>query len=124
MASSIPGNSGIASPVSVVRSRSVDLLAWALHRAVTDADSSLTIQEGLYKAYTRDLLCLAGVDGVPDALRESIDAIVRTLGEALGFDSVTGQKKGPSTLGERDAAALLAHLRTVSAAVEKIAARS
>jgi hypothetical protein len=123
MASSLPENKAVTSPLRVSSSQSVALLVWALHRTVADVTSSLTVQEGLYRAYTRDFLCLADFDGIPDDLREAVDAIVRTLGEAFGFDSATGQKKRPSTLGEQDAAVLLARLRAITAAAEKVAAR-
>ena len=123
MASSLPENDAVGTPFHVSRSRSVHLLSRALQRAVADATSSLTVQEGLYRAYTQDLACLADIDGIPDDLRESVDAIARTLGEAFGFDSATGEKKGPSTLGQPDANTLLERLRAVSATADELAAR-
>ena len=123
MSSALPVNHG-AAPLPVLTPRPVDLAAWALLHAVTRAGSSLTLQEGLYEAYRRDLQWLADVDGVPPALRVAIEAVVHRLQMAFGFDPGTGEKRSPSTLGARDARALHAELRVVSAQAEAAAARS
>jgi hypothetical protein len=100
------------------------LVAWALRRALTKAGSFLTLQEGLYDAYTRDLRCLASdLDDIPGDLRGAVDGVVCALEKAFGFDRATGEKKGPSTLGEQDAVALLARLQEVSEAADRTAAR-
>lgn len=122
MVSPIPGRSAPWAHGRAAQARTLELLASTLRRAVTHVDSSPTLQEGLYRAYTRDLASLADVDGVPDDLRRSIDAIVGTLGEAFGFDS-TGAKTRPSSLDTTDAAAVFALLRVVSATAAQLAAR-
>jgi hypothetical protein len=84
----------------------------------------LTLQEGLYEAYRRDLWWLESLDGVPSDLRVAISAILCDLRTAFGFDSATGDKNGASTLGQQDAVDILARLQAVSARAESVAVQS
>jgi hypothetical protein len=122
MSSAAPGKAGVAPPRAA--GSSVELVASALRRAVVKAESSLTIQEGLYEAYNRHVRCLADVGENLGELREAVDALRLALRDAFGFDAITGEKTRPSTLGDGDAATLLAHLRAASAAADKIAGGS
>jgi hypothetical protein len=111
----------IVTALEVETSQSVQLAAWALKRAVGKACSSLTLQEGLYEAYRRDLCWLESLQGVPSDLQVAISAIVCDLRTAFGVDAVTGDKSAASTLGQQDAVDILTRLQAVSSAAKAAA---
>ena len=102
-------------------SRSMQVAVLWLRRALEKANASLTVQEGLYRAYTTHLCDLDPIDDIPDSLREAIHEFVVDLRRAFGFDEATGAKIAPSTLGRRQAALLLARLGTITSGAEALA---
>jgi hypothetical protein len=101
--------------------RSVSVALLGLRQALARANESLTVQEGLYRAYTGHLCDLDPVEGVPDALNTAIHDLVVELRTVFGFDQATGAKLMPSTLRRRHATLLLARLRSIAARAEALA---
>ena len=118
MISSRPGQAPITRSVA---SRSTDLVARGLRQALAKATSSLTLQEGLYRAYTAHLFDLAYFDDVPSNLRIALLMVLADLRYSLGFDE-TGEKVRASRLEHGDATALLARLEAVTLQAEALAA--
>jgi hypothetical protein len=88
---------------------------------VARANESLTVQEGLYRAYTAHLCDLDPVEGIPATLKTSIHDLVVELRAVFGFDQATGAKLMPSTLRRRHATRLLARLESIAAVAEALA---
>jgi hypothetical protein len=105
------------------QSQALVLAAWTLRRALRAATACMTLQEGLYAAYTRDLHWLDELENMPDELRMDIRRVLDGLREAFHFDSATGNKNGASTLDEQEAATVLADLRRLNSKVEVAAAQ-
>jgi hypothetical protein len=64
---------------------------------------------------------LDDLDGIPQALGTTIHEVLTDLGSAFGFDETTGAKIAASTLGDRQAASILAHLEAIASNAEAIA---
>jgi hypothetical protein len=123
MMSSIP----ITAARRTLESRSVEAAARDLRQAVVQVRTSLTLQEGLYRAYmTR--LCDLEVDlrHLPRGLKAAIHEVVTDLRTTLGLDEHTRTKMAPSTLDQQHAELLLARLEAIASSAEGMttAARS
>jgi hypothetical protein len=101
--------------------RSVHVALLGLQQALARANEALTVQEGLYRAYTGHLCDLDHVDGLPEALKTAIHDLVVELRTVFGFDQATGTKLTPSTLGRRHARLLVARLESIAARAEALA---
>jgi hypothetical protein len=118
MISSRPGE---ATPAGNTVSRAIDVVARGLRRALAQASSSLTLQEGLYRAYTVHLCDLTYFDDVPSDLRAALHSVLAELRCGLGFDE-TGEKVRASKLEHEQATALLARLEALTLQAEALAA--
>jgi hypothetical protein len=108
-------------------SRSVEAAAQVLRQAVGQASTSLTLQEGLYRAYATRLCDLeTDLRYLPHGLKAAIHEVVADLRTAFGFDERTRTKVAPSTLDQRRAELLLARLEAIASSAEAVttAARS
>lgn len=92
-----------------------------LRQALARANESLTVQEGLYRAYMAHLCDLDPIEGVPETLKSAIHDLVVELRAVFGFDEATGAKLTPSTLGRQHATLLLARLKAIAATAEALA---
>jgi len=117
MISSRPGETTIRRRTAA---RPLDVVARGLRQALAKATSSLTLQEGLYRAYVGHLCDLTYFDDVPNNLRVALHALLADLRQVLGFDE-TGDKVGGSTLGQAQATALLARLASITLQAEELA---
>jgi hypothetical protein len=104
-------------------SRSVEVVAQGLRRAVATTRSSLTLQEGLYRAYVRDLWDLPYFDDVPTALENELQALLAELRDVFGLDKTTGMKLTAATLDRPGAAAILERLEAIASSAEALAKR-
>ena len=107
--------------MNAVHERSVHVAVAGLRQALVEAQASLTVQEGLYRAYTAHLCDLDAIDGMPSALGASIHDLICELRSVFGFDLCTGRKVAPSTLKRWRAAELLERLRAVTSSAEWLA---
>ena len=117
----------LQSPGSVATSpplpdRAIRAATHVLKRAVAEARSSLTVQEGLYRAYRDHLLGLEGMESLPVCLADPIRALLVDLSRGLGLEEATRRKVARSTLGSQDANLLLARLETMAASAETLGA--
>jgi len=104
------------------RPGSVQVVAQGLRHAVATTNSSLTLQEGLYRAYKSDLCDLPYFDDVPIALEAELQSVLAELRSVFGLDETTGAKLAGSTLDRKRAAAILARLETIASSAEALAA--
>jgi len=118
MISSSPGGITVTSGSE---SRSVDVVAKGLRQAVVTTHSSLTLQEGLYRAYKSDLRDLPYFDEVPATLEAELQSVLTELRSVFGFDETTGTKLAASTLDRKRAAAILARLEAIASSAEALA---
>jgi hypothetical protein len=102
---------------------SVQVVARGLRQAVATTNSSLTLQEGLYRAYKSDLCDLPYFDDVPTALETELQSVLVELRSVFGFDEATGTKLAASTLDRKQAAAILARLEKIASSAEALAER-
>ena len=117
MFSARPGGKNVT---STAPTRALDVVVRDLHSAIATATAALTLQEGLYRAYTSHLIGLADFGGVPRTLEGPLRDLVSDLGSALGFDE-TGQKRAASTLGPHQAAEILARLEALAVGADSTA---
>ena len=115
-------SSGGITVTSDSESRSVEVVAKGLRQAVVTTHSSLTLQEGLYRAYKSDLCDLPYFDEVPATLEAELQSVLTELRSVFGFDETTGAKLAASTLDRKRAAAILARLETIASSAEALAA--
>jgi hypothetical protein len=101
--------------------RIVHVAVIGLRRALATASESLTLQEGLYRAYRDHLRDLDQVDGLPSALGAAIHDLVIDLRQAFGLDQMSGAKVAASTLRYRRATLLLARLNAIASNAEGLA---
>jgi hypothetical protein len=116
MTSSSPG-------VSVTESRSLQVVARGLRQAVARTHASLTLQEGLYRAYLTDLCDLPYFDDVPTALETELQSVLAELRGVFGLDEATGTKVTASTLDRQRASEILMRLEAIASAAEALAQR-
>lgn len=102
-------------------SRSVHVAVLGLRQALAKTTESLTVQEGLYRAYRAHLCDLDPIEDMPLSLKVAIHDLVVELRDVFGFDEATGAKLAPSTLERRHAAVLLARLKAIAASAEALA---
>jgi hypothetical protein len=103
--------------------RAVRLTAMILNRAICRTCAALTLQEGLYSAYLRDLRLLIHLEQLPGDMPDVIAALTRELGADLGFDGATGRKQRPSTLTAFESKAFLARLQALRVRAEMYSRR-
>jgi hypothetical protein len=107
-------NPGRTVAASTARARCVRFVAQELRRAIATTDASLTVPEGLYRAYSHQLCDLKGLDGIPRSLQSAIDDLLADLRGAFGLDESTGAKVSPSRLDDPQATQLRARLEKVA----------
>ncbi len=110
------GAMGEMSGLSAVRA--AGFAAMVLSRAICRACAALTLQEGLYSAYLRDVRPLIHLEHLPDDMPDVIAVLTRELGADLGFDGATGRKQRPSTLTAVESNAFLARLQALQVRAE------
>jgi hypothetical protein len=106
-----------------LESRSVKIVAQGLRQAVTRTAASLTLQEGLYRAYLSDLCDLPYFDDVPTTLEAELQSVLAELRSVFGFDEGSGTKRAESRLDRKQATAILARLESIASTAEALARR-